>query len=88
MIVEASFTSLSRSELDPVMLIRIPRAPSIAPASSKGEAIAATAASAAREAPLREAVPITAYPIPAIVVFTSAKSRLITPGIVMMSEIP
>ena len=42
---EASLTSESLSLLEPVMLIRMPRAPSIAPASSSGEAIAACAAS-------------------------------------------
>jgi len=31
---------------------------------------------------------ITACPMPAIVVFTSAKSRLMMPGMVMMSEMP
>ena len=70
------------------MLMRIPRAPSIAPASSKGEAMAFCAASVARRAPLAVAVPITAYPIPAMIAFTSAKSRLMMPGIVMMSEMP
>ncbi len=87
-IVEASFTSLSFSEDEPVMLIRIPLAPSIAPDSSSGDAIAATAASTARVGPERSAVPITAYPMPAIVVFTSAKSRLITPDTVMISVMP
>ena len=48
MIVEASLTSASFSELEPVMLMRMPRAPSMAPASSSGEAIARCAASMAR----------------------------------------
>src|SRR5436305_1503479 len=47
MMVEASFTSDNRSEAEPVMLIRMPRAPSIAPASSSGEAMAAGAAAQA-----------------------------------------
>ena len=38
----------SLSELEPVMLIRMPRAPSMAPASSSGEAMAAMAASTLR----------------------------------------
>ncbi len=38
--------------------------------------------------PDRTAVPITAWPMPAMVVFTSAKSRLMMPGIVMMSLMP
>src|SRR5580704_7236133 len=56
--------------------------------SSKGLLIARFAASIARFEPEATAVPITAYPWPDIIVFTSAKSRLIMPGIVMMSEIP
>ena len=58
--VEASLTSDSLSELEPVMLMRMPRAPSMAPASSSGEAIEAMAASTARLAPERVAVPMTA----------------------------
>ena len=88
MMVEASFTSESRSELEPVMLMRMPRAPSMAPASSSGEAIADCAACIARRSPLACAVPMTAKPMPAMMAFTSAKSRLMMPGMVMMSEIP
>ena len=88
MMVEASLTSASRSELEPVMLMRMPRAPSMAPASSSGEAMAACAAAVARFSPRAVAVPITAYPMPAMMVFTSAKSRLMMPGMVMMSEMP
>ena len=66
----------------------MPRAPSIAPASSSGDAMAACAASTARRSPLAVAVPITANPMPCMMAFTSAKSRLMMPGIVMMSEIP
>src|SRR5580692_3846927 len=88
MMVQACCTSASFSEADPVMLIRMPRAPSIAPASSSGEAIARCAASMVRICPLAVAVPITAYPMRAMIVFTSAKSRLMMPGMVMMSEIP
>ena len=46
------------------MLMRMPRAPWIALSSSSGEAIARLAASTARFAPLAEAVPMTAYPMP------------------------
>src|SRR5271166_4875380 len=60
MMVEASFTSASRNELEPVTLIRMPRAPSMAPASSRGEAMAAWAAAVARFSPRAVAVPITA----------------------------
>ena len=42
------------------MLIRMPRAPSIAPDSNSGEAIAALAAVTARSVPLPSAVPMTA----------------------------
>jgi len=55
-----SLTSASLSDDEPVMLIRIPRAPSMAPASSSGDDIAACAASVARRSPLATAVPITA----------------------------
>ena len=48
MMVEASFTSASFSVLEPVMLMRMPRAPSMAPASSSGDAMAFCAASTAR----------------------------------------
>src|SRR5476651_1891537 len=88
MMVEASFTSASFSELEPVMLMRIPRAPSMAPSSNSGDEMAACAASMARRSPLAMAVPITAWPMPCMMVFTSAKSRLMMPGMVMMSEIP
>ena len=60
MMVEASFTSASRRELEPVMFSRMPRAPSMAPASSNGEAMARWAASVARLVPLAVAVPMTA----------------------------
>ena len=46
--VPASLTSASRNELEPVTLMRMPRAPSIAPASSSGDAMAACAAAVVR----------------------------------------
>ena len=53
MMVQACCTSASLSDADPVMLIRMPRAPSIAPASSSGDAIARCAASMVRFVPAR-----------------------------------
>src|ERR1700721_2248499 len=46
MSVEATLTSLNLRLLEPLILMRMPRAPSMAPASSSGEAMAAWAARA------------------------------------------
>ena len=70
------------------MLMRIPRAPSMLVSSSSGLDTALFAASTAALLPPATAVPITAYPIPCMIVRTSAKSRLMIPGIVMISLIP
>ncbi len=72
----------------PVMLIRMPVAPSIEASSSSGEEIAFVAASTARFSPLAVPVPMSAMPISFITVRTSAKSRLIKPGTVIRSEMP
>ena len=70
------------------MLIRMPLAPSTPPSSSSGELIACLAASFAASLPLAVAVPIIAKPMPLMMALMSEKSRLIRPGVVIMSEIP
>ncbi|MCY1174235.1 hypothetical protein D9M73_144290 [compost metagenome] len=70
------------------MLTRMPRAPCRLTSSSSGLRIAASVASRARFGPLAQPVPIIAMPISLITVRTSAKSTLIMPGRLMMSEIP
>ena len=80
MIVEASLTSSSDRSGPPVTLMITPRAPSTEAPSSSGLEIARRAASTARFWPSATPVPIMARPMPAMIVFTSAKSRLISPG--------
>ena len=70
------------------MLISTPWAPSMDRSSSSGLEIAARAASTARSSPRAVPVPISATPISFMIVRTSAKSRLMSPWIVMRSEIP
>src|SRR5690348_7641085 len=86
--LEASCTSWSVSALDPVMFSRMPCAPLMDASSSRGLAIAILVASMARLWPRPTAVPITAYPMPSMIVLMSAKSRLMMPVMVMMSEMP
>src|SRR6266850_1179465 len=86
--LDASATSCRVMSVPPVMLIRIPRAPSMVASSSSGEEIAFWAASTARVGPDATPVPIRAIPMPLMIVLTSAKSRLISPGMVIRSEIP
>ncbi|MNE62491.1 hypothetical protein D3C80_1577740 [compost metagenome] len=75
----ASLTSY-KERLEPtVMFIMTPRAPSIE-VSSSGLIIALRAASEARFSPVAIPIPISAEPRSVIIVFTSAKSRLIRPG--------
>src|ERR671911_5057 len=69
-----------RSE-PPAMHSSTPRAPSI-DASSSGELTALLAACTARPSPRADPMPISALPAPDITDFTSAKSRLISPGMV------
>ena len=57
-------------------------------ASSSGLEMAISAAATARSSPREEPVPISADPAPDITDFTSAKSRLISPGVVIRSVIP
>ena len=70
------------------MLMSTPRAPLIEASSSNGDVIASWVASIARFSPRAKPVPISAMPIPCIIVRTSAKSRLIKPGTVIKSLIP
>ena len=57
-------------------------------ASSSGLAIAISAAWRARLSPRAEPMPIRADPAPLMTLFTSAKSRLIRPGVVIRSVMP
>ena len=50
--------------------------------------MAACAASTARWSPSAKPMPISAEPASLMIAFTSAKSTLIRPGMVMMSEMP
>mmetsp|Transcript_13510 Transcript_13510/g.44655 ORF Transcript_13510/g.44655 Transcript_13510/m.44655 type:complete len:271 (-) Transcript_13510:247-1059(-) len=58
------------------------------PRSRRGEEIAAAAASRARFLPVARPIPISDDPASAITARTSAKSTLIKPGRVMMSQMP
>ena len=85
---DASLTSTSERSGPPVMLMITPRDPFTDAPSSSGLEMARRAASIARSAPSAMPVPIIARPIPAMIVFTSAKSRLMSPGTRIKSEIP
>ena len=65
-----------------------PRAPSTPCSSSSGELIAARAASTAAPSPFAVAVPIIAWPMPDMMALMSEKSRLMMPGVSMISEMP
>ena len=69
------------------MLNRMPWAPWML-TSRSGLAIAWRAASTARFSPVARPMPMSADPASFMIARTSAKSRLIRPGIVMMSLIP
>ncbi len=84
----ASSTSISRMSSPPVIEMMTPRAPFIDTPSSRGLAIAFSAASIARLSPEASPVPIIALPISPITERTSAKSRLIRPGMTIRSVIP
>ena len=75
----ASFTSNRPMSGPPVTLSRIPVAPSIDDSSS-GDETAMRAASAARFSPAAVPIPISAEPASRMIVRTSAKSRLTSPG--------
>ena len=64
-----------------------PCAPSML-ASSSGLDTASSAARTARSSPLAVPIPMRADPAPFITDFTSAKSRLIKPGVVIRSVMP
>src|SRR5581483_7681259 len=83
----AFWTSWSVMSLPAVMLKRIPFAPSM-DVSSSGLDTACLAASSARESPAPWPMPISASPAFSMIAFTSAKSRLMTPGWVTRSEMP
>ena len=83
----ASLTSHSDRSLPPVIESRIECAPSSV-VSSSGEDAAAWAASMARLSPWPMPMPSSALPASAMIVRTSAKSRLIRPGSVIRSEMP
>ncbi len=87
MISAASLISKSPRSLPPVMLSRMPRAPSTL-ASRSGELTAARAASTARFSPPATPMPMSAEPASFMIVRTSAKSRLMRPGTVMRSVMP
>ena len=87
-IFAASSTSWMDMSGPPVKLMRMPRAPSMDVSSSSGLATAFWAASSARFWPLPAPAPISAMPMPDMIVRTSAKSRLIRPGTRIRSEMP
>ena len=72
----------------PVMLIKTPVAPCMETSSKSGLEIAASEASSARFSPSASPVPIMALPISPITARTSAKSRLIRPGMIIRSVTP
>ena len=83
----ASLISNSPRSEPPAMESRTPWAPSML-ASSSGLETAISAAATARSSPRAEPMPIRAEPASAITDFTSAKSRLIRPGVVIRSVMP
>ena len=86
-IFAASFTSFIVISGPPVMVNKIPLAPSME-SSKSGLDTAALAASAALFSPEPIPIPIKAEPASRIIVFTSAKSTFIKPGIVINSAMP
>ena len=83
----ASSTSSSFMSSPPMIEMITPLAPCIETPSSSGLAIAFSAASSARFSPSPSPVPIIALPISPITERTSAKSRLIRPGMTIRSVI-
>ena len=86
--LDASITSVIVRSGPPVTFMRTPRAPSMVPSSRSGLDIAFCAASTARFSPIATPVPMTALPVEDITAFTSAKSRLMYPSMIITSEIP
>ena len=70
------------------MFTKTPRAPLRLTSSSKGLEMACSTAIRARSVPLDSPMPIIAMPVILIMFFTSAKSKLIKPGLVIISEMP
>src|SRR5450759_4034590 len=86
--ISAAFcTSCRVMSLPAVMLKRIPLAPSI-DVSTRGLETACLAASSARVSPAPCPMPMRASPSFSMIAFTSANSRLMTPGLVTRSEMP
>ena len=83
----ASSVSIRPRFISPLKLIRTLFAPSIV-VSSRGLWIAIFAAISALFSPAARPIPMWATPLSAITVRTSAKSRLITPGLEIRSAIP
>src|SRR2546423_1554763 len=83
----ASLISNSPRSEPPAMDGRTPCAPSI-DASRNGELMPFSAACTDLPSPRAEPMPISALPAPDITLFTSAKSRLIRPGVVIRSVMP
>src|SRR3989338_4997467 len=86
-ILAASSTSYIPRSLPPVILNKTPLAPSIE-TSRSGESIACLAASIARFSPEPRPMPMSAETESDITLFTSAKSTLISPGVVTRSAMP
>ena len=87
-LLAASSTSYKVISLPPVIFIIKPFAPLRDTSSIKGLAIAASAAATDLPSPDASPVPIIAFPISLITVFTSEKSRLIKPGWTIRSVTP
>ena len=87
MICDASSISCRLMSLPPVMEYRMRSAPTMEDSSSFEE-MASLAASAARFSPEAMPMPIIAEPASFMMARTSAKSRLMRPGIVMRSVMP
>ena len=83
----AVLTSLSPKSIPPVTFTINPFAP-FTDVSRSGLSIAAIAASKALWSPSATPTPICAIPLSFIIVFISAKSIFINPGIVIKSVIP
>ncbi len=83
----ARFTSWSVIPEPPEMESRSPRAPSMED-SSIGDEMAALAASSDRVSPVACPMPMRAEPAPVMTARTSAKSRLMRPGVMIRLVIP
>ena len=84
----ASSSSKSVKSYPPVIFIKTPLAPRSEISSRSGLAIAFSDACTARSSPSASPVPIIALPISSIIARTSAKSKLIRPGLTIKSVTP